>query len=50
MVKFGDTVFIRISKEEAISCLDKTKRNNFIDNLRHRHPNVQFDCKLLVYR
>lgn len=49
MVNINDIVNIRLSKEEVLSCIKKAKENSFLDNLRYRHPNVQFDCKLRGY-
>ena len=49
MLTMKDVVQIALTKDEIITCLEKTKQNHFIDNLRHRHPNVQFDCKLRGY-
>jgi hypothetical protein len=49
MVTINDAVQIELTKEEVLSCLEKTKQNHFIDNLRNRHKNVQFDCKLRGY-
>ena len=47
MVTINDAILIELTKEEVLTCLKKTKQNNFIDNLRNRHPNVRFDCKLI---
>lgn len=49
MVTIEDVIQLELSKEEIISCIDKTKQHEFIDNLRNRHKNVQFDCKLRGY-
>jgi len=49
MLTINDAVQIKLTKEEILSCLEKTKQNIFKDNLRIRHPNVQFDCKLRGY-
>jgi hypothetical protein len=49
MVTKDDIILIELTKEEVFDCIDKVKQNNFIDNLRDRHPNVSFDCKLRGY-
>ena len=49
MVKIGDTIQLLLTKQEVFDCIRKTQSVNFLDNLRHRHPNVQFDCKLRGY-
>jgi len=49
MITINDALQIMLTKEEVISCLKKTRQRNFIDNLRIRHANVQFDCKLRGY-
>ena len=49
MITTNDVKQIELTKEEVLSCFRKTKQNNFIDNLRNRHKNVQFDCKLRGY-
>ena len=46
---FNQIVKILITKEEVIEAIKKAKEQNFIDNLRYRHPNVSFDSKLRGY-
>lgn len=41
-----------ISKEEILTVIDKVKGSiliSHLDNLRNRHPNIQFDCLLRGY-
>ena len=43
---------LSITKEEILDIIDKVKKNISIssfDNLRERHPNIQFDCLLRGY-
>ena len=49
MVSIGDVINLSLTKDEILECLCKTQKMNFLDNLRKRHPNVQFDCKLRGY-
>lgn len=49
MVTINDVINLTLTKSEILSCISKTKQINFLDNLRKRHPNVQFDCKLRGY-
>ena len=49
MVSQQDIIQISLSKEEVLGCIKRTIGIQFLDNLRHRHPNIQFDCKLRGY-
>ena len=49
MISANDIIQINLTKQEIIECLQKAVNHKFIDNLRNRHPNVQFDCKLRGY-
>lgn len=49
MLTINDIIKLELTKEDVFSCINKTQQNNFIDNLRYRHINVQFDCKLRGY-
>lgn len=49
MLTINDVITINLSKDEILSCINKTKQHSFVDNLRYRHANVQFDCKLRGY-
>lgn len=40
---------IPLSEEEVKTALKKALQNQFIDNLRSRHPNVQLDSKIRGY-
>ncbi len=48
-MKYQDILKIVLTKEEIITAITKAKEQNFIDNLRDRHINVQFDSKLRGY-
>lgn len=48
-MKYQDILKIVLTKEEIITAIAKAKEQNFIDNLRDRHINVQFDSKLRGY-
>jgi len=49
MVTIQDVINIKLSKDEVISCLKKARERIFLDNLRPRCTNVQFDCKVRGY-
>ena len=42
-------IHIPLNQLEIIQCLEKALQHKFIDNLRHRHPNIQLDNKLRGY-
>lgn len=42
-------VQILLSKQEVLSAIERALDQNFIDNLRKRHPNVQIDSKIRGY-
>lgn len=42
-------VHIPLTKEEILPTLEKALQQNFMDNLRNRHPNVALDSKLRGY-
>lgn len=44
-----DIVNILLTKEEIMLALKKALSHQFVDNLRHRHANVQLDSKLRGY-
>ena len=46
---FNQILKIELSPEEIKQAIIKSKENQFIDNLRDRHPNVAFDCKMRGY-
>ena len=48
-MKYQDILKIALTKEEILEAIAKAKKQNFIDNLRDRHINVQFDSKLRGY-
>ncbi len=45
----SEIVDIPLSKEEILTALHTALQQNFIDNLRNRHPNVALDSKLRGY-
>lgn len=45
----NQAVNIPLNKQEILKCLQKAIQKNFIDNLRHRHPNVALDSRLRGY-
>ena len=52
MVSFNDAVHLAISENEILAAIEKAKahiRISELDNLRFRHPNIQFDCMLRGY-
>lgn len=48
-VNRNDICKLHISKAQILTCIQKALSVGFIDNLRNRHPNVQFDSKLRGY-
>ena len=46
---FKEIVKLDLIKNDVIAAIAKAKDQNFIDNLRDRHINVQFDSKLRGY-
>jgi hypothetical protein len=48
-VIFKDIVKLSLTKDDVIAAIAKAKEQLFIDNLRARHVNVQFDSKLRGY-
>ena len=48
-MKFKDIVKLEITKDDVFEALAKAKESSFIDNLRDRNINVQFDSKLRGY-
>ena len=46
---FKEIVKLNLTKDDVIAAIAKSKEHNFIDNLRDRHINVQFDSKLRGY-
>jgi hypothetical protein len=52
MVTLNDVIHLPLSKAEIIATIIKAQQNFSIaqcDNLRNRHPNIQFDCILRGY-
>ena len=48
-MNYQEILKIALTKEEILEAIVKAKEQNFIDNLRDRHINVQFDSKLRGY-
>jgi hypothetical protein len=48
-MEYKDILKIALTKEEILDAIAKAQEQNFIDNLRDRHINVQFDSKLRGY-
>jgi len=46
---YKEILNINLTKEDVIQAITKAKEEIFIDNLRDRHINVQFDSKLRGY-
>lgn len=46
---FKELVKLALTKEDILESISKAQEHNFIDNLRDRHNNVQFDSKLRGY-
>lgn len=48
-MKFQDILQLPVSKDDVIQAIAKAREQNFFDNLRDRHINIQFDSKLRGY-
>lgn len=48
-MKYQNILKINLTKNDGIAAIAMAKEQNFIDNLRDRHINVQFDSKLRGY-
>ncbi len=48
-MKHQDILNLNLTVDDVIAAIAKAKEQNFIDNLRNRHINVQFDSKLRGY-
>ncbi len=48
-MKYNDILKLDLTKDDVIAAIAKAKAHNFIDNLRDRHINIQFDSKLRGY-
>lgn len=46
---FDQIINIEITADEVKQAIIQAQQNNFIDNLRNRHPNVSLDSKLRGY-
>jgi hypothetical protein len=46
---FNQRLKLEVNKNDVLEAIIKAKSNLFVDNLRDRHPNVQFDSKLRGY-
>ena len=46
MITENDIIQIVLTKQEVLECIGKAINEKYLDNLRDRSPNVQFDCKL----
>ncbi|NHZ85028.1 MAG: hypothetical protein GWP19_04005 [Planctomycetia bacterium] len=48
-MKYNDIIKLELTKDDVIAAIAKAKAHDFIDNLRDRHINIQFDSKLRGY-
>ncbi len=48
-MKYHDILKLDLTMDDIIAAIARAKEHNFIDNLRDRHNNVQFDSKLRGY-
>jgi len=46
---YEEILRLPVTKNDILHALAKAKKQHFIDNLRHRHPNVYFDSVLRGY-
>jgi len=49
MITINDIIKLEVDEKIIKESIKKAIENNFIDNLRLRHPNVQLDCKIRGY-
>lgn len=49
MITIDDIIKLEVDEKIIKESIKKAIENNFIDNLRCRHPNVQLDCKIRGY-
>jgi len=47
--EYNDIIKLEFSKDDVLKAIEKATEQNFIDNLRERHINIQFDSKLRGY-
>lgn len=48
-VTYADIIALPLTEEDILQAINKAKQTHFLDNLRNRHPNVQFDSKIRGY-
>lgn len=48
-ITINDIIKLNVTKDDILGAIQIAKNSNFLDNLRDRHINVQFDSKLRGY-
>ena len=48
-MNYNDIIKLNIIQDDVIQAITKARTQNFIDNLRERHVNIQFDSKMRGY-
>lgn len=49
MLTYADIVSLPVTQTDILAAIAKARQCEFLDNLRKRHPNVQFDSKVRGY-
>jgi hypothetical protein len=45
-VSYQDIVPLPLSESDVLQAIKRSQKSNLLDNLRLRHPNIGFDCKM----
>ncbi|HEY9295737.1 MAG TPA: hypothetical protein VIQ31_05080, partial [Phormidium sp.] len=45
-VAYQDIIALPLSESDILEAIRQAKQSTLLDNLRMRHPNIQFDCKV----
>ncbi|QHT70932.1 hypothetical protein GXP67_31935 [Rhodocytophaga rosea] len=45
-VVYQDVISLPLSESDILQAIQRAKQSNLMDNLRMRHPNIGFDCKV----
>ena len=45
-VTYPDIIALPITEKDVLTAIHKAQQCRFINNLRQRHPNIEFDCKI----
>jgi hypothetical protein len=45
-VTYQDIVALPLTQQDVLQAIERAQQCNFLNNLRQRHPNIEFDCKI----